>query len=94
MKRKSNLLVPSTANILNFCRIPIRITSLKNKTHFTEWSSFHYYLNYLVKCRLIIIKEEGMYKEISITEKGRSLLRVWIEINSMLGVKIDAYIYK
>lgn len=74
------------------CRKPILLNHLKDKTSHTS-SLYYDYLNYLSEQGMLIIKQEKRNREIYITEKGRSFLKLWIEINSILGVKIDANIY-
>lgn len=90
MKRSNNLVFNVTRILLN-CRKPILLTHLKNKTTH-ESKIFYYYIEYLSKLFLIIITDKNGNKEIEITEKGRELLKVWIEINNMLGVKICQYL--
>ena len=91
MKRNSNSLVFDSINILLSCRKLSNISEVRKQTSHNG-IVFKYYIEYLCKQELVTVNKSEQNNKVLITDKGKEIVRLWIEINEGLGIKICQYI--
>jgi len=81
-----NFLITNSLKILMFCRKPTTTYNLrKDITH--NGSLLKYNLDYLKSIDML----ESNDSKITLTEKGKKVVELWIEINKLMGINICQY---
>jgi predicted transcriptional regulator len=89
--KNNNSLLLNSINILLSCKKPNNITEVRKQTSHNG-VVFKYYIEYLCKQELVTVNKSEQNNKVLITDKGKEILRLWIEINEGLGIKICQYI--